>query len=52
MSGLLSTASLGGAVANPVGPVGLVAEAADVTSGAAELGVGDAGHVVGAHLSA
>ena len=50
MSSLLSGAGLGSAVPDTVGPVGLGAEAANVTGGAAVLGVGDAGHVVGAHL--
>ena len=50
MGSLLRGAGLGRAVADTVGPVGLGAEAANVTGGAAVLSVGDAGHVVGAHL--
>lgn len=52
MSSLLCGAGLGGAVANAIGPVGLGAETAHVAGGAAELGVGDASHVVGAQLGA
>jgi hypothetical protein len=51
LSSLLGIAGLGRAVANTVGPVGLATEASNVTRGAVELGVGDAGHVVGAQLS-
>ena len=52
MGSLLGVTGLSRAVADAVSPVGLTAEAADVTGGAAELGVGNAGHVVGAELSA
>lgn len=50
LTSLLSSASLGRAVADAVGPVGLGAEAANVTGTAAELGVGNASHVVSAQL--
>jgi len=47
---LVGVASLLGAVANTVGPVGLGAEAGLVTSRAGVLGVGDHVHVVDAQL--
>lgn len=50
LSSLFSIASLSRAVADTICPVGLAAEAADITSSAAELSVGDTGHVVGAQL--
>lgn len=48
LTSLFSIASLLGAVADTVGPVGLGAEAGLVTSRAGELGVGDQVHVVDA----
>lgn len=52
LSGLLGITSLGRAVTDTVGPVGLAAEAAEIASRATKFGVGNAGHVVGAELSA
>lgn len=50
LTGLFSRASLAGAVADTVGPVGLAAEAGSVASGATKLSVGDQVHVVDTHL--
>lgn len=50
LTGLLLGASLAGAVANTVGPVGLSAEASSIASSATKLGVGNRVHVVDTHL--
>jgi len=50
LGGLVSIASLAGAVADAVSPVGLSAEAANVVGGAGELSLGNAGHVVNAEV--
>jgi hypothetical protein len=50
LSSLRGVASLLGAVANAVSPVGLRAEAGLITSRAGVLGVGDHVHVVDAQL--
>jgi hypothetical protein len=52
LGGLVSIASLAGAVADAVSPVGLSAEAANVVGGAGELSLGNAGHVVNAEVGA
>lgn len=52
MGGLVSIASLAGAVADTISPVGLSAEAANVVGWAGELSLGNAGHVVNAEIGA
>lgn len=52
MSRLGAIASLAGAITDTESPVGLIAEAVDVSGGALVLLVGNGGHVVDAELSA